>query len=78
MGSVDDSIKFDDTDPFYLNDSQHNECSWDIGQLAWARMSIYPFWPCIVSEEPRVGGTHQKYQGIWLKFVNSLFFLLKN
>lgn len=27
-------------------------CSFQVGDLAWARMGTYPFWPCIVTREP--------------------------
>lgn len=28
------------------------KCSWILGQLAWARGSSYPFWPCVVTLDP--------------------------
>lgn len=28
------------------------ECNWRLGQLAWARISTFPFWPCVVNLEP--------------------------
>ncbi|XP_014217286.1 histone-lysine N-methyltransferase NSD3 isoform X2 [Copidosoma floridanum] len=37
-------------------------CPWELGQLAWARMSIYPFWPCIVTYEPSPLQTYRKIQ----------------
>ncbi|KAL4714612.1 hypothetical protein ACJJTC_002177 [Scirpophaga incertulas] len=27
-------------------------CEYQVGDLAWARMGTYPFWPCIVTREP--------------------------
>lgn len=35
------------------------ECAWSLGQLAWARVGTYPFWPCLVNSEP-VTMIHQK------------------
>lgn len=28
------------------------KCAYQVGDLAWARMGTYPFWPCIVTREP--------------------------
>lgn len=28
------------------------KCLFQVGDLAWARMGTYPFWPCIVTREP--------------------------
>lgn len=28
------------------------KCPWILGQLAWARGSSYPFWPCVVTLDP--------------------------
>ncbi|CAH2984920.1 unnamed protein product [Chilo suppressalis] len=30
-------------------------CEYQVGDLAWARMGTYPFWPCIVTREPSSG-----------------------
>ncbi|XP_050681870.1 histone-lysine N-methyltransferase NSD2-like [Leptidea sinapis] len=27
-------------------------CQYQVGDLAWARMNTYPFWPCIITREP--------------------------
>jgi hypothetical protein len=27
-------------------------CDWVIGDLAWARVSGYPFWPCMIALDP--------------------------
>ncbi|XP_066598630.1 histone-lysine N-methyltransferase NSD2 [Prorops nasuta] len=35
----------------YVNDEECMD-NWDIGQVAWARMGNYPFWPCIVTNDP--------------------------
>ena len=32
--------------------SKEIESPWEPGQLVWARMSRYPFWPSIVSPDP--------------------------
>ncbi|XP_063834524.1 uncharacterized protein LOC135083730 [Ostrinia nubilalis] len=31
------------------------KCEYQVGDLAWARMGTYPFWPCIVTREPSSG-----------------------
>ncbi|KAL0860813.1 hypothetical protein ABMA27_009357 [Loxostege sticticalis] len=31
------------------------KCEYQVGDLAWARMGTYPFWPCIVTREPASG-----------------------
>ncbi|XP_011260373.1 histone-lysine N-methyltransferase NSD2 [Camponotus floridanus] len=28
------------------------ECQWVVGQLAWARVGNFPFWPCLVTLDP--------------------------
>ncbi|KAL0116161.1 hypothetical protein PUN28_011190 [Cardiocondyla obscurior] len=28
------------------------ECSWKMGELAWARVGNFPFWPCMVTVDP--------------------------
>ncbi|XP_076646596.1 nuclear receptor binding SET domain protein isoform X2 [Halictus rubicundus] len=28
------------------------QCSWTLGQLAWARVGNFPFWPCVVTLDP--------------------------
>ncbi|XP_038219408.1 protein PFC0760c-like [Zerene cesonia] len=28
------------------------QCQYQVGDLAWARMGTYPFWPCMVTREP--------------------------
>lgn len=28
------------------------ECQWVLGQLAWARVGNFPFWPCVVTLDP--------------------------
>jgi len=39
-----------------------NECHWVIGQLAWARVGSFPFWPCIVTLDP-ILMIYQKLRG---------------
>lgn len=29
------------------------QCEYQVGDLAWARMGTYPFWPCIITREPQ-------------------------
>ncbi|CAH0597788.1 unnamed protein product [Chrysodeixis includens] len=31
------------------------KCAYQVGDLAWARMGTYPFWPCIVTRDPSNG-----------------------
>ncbi|KAG5332861.1 NSD2 methyltransferase, partial [Acromyrmex heyeri] len=33
-------------------DNPNIECPWIIGQLAWARVGNFPFWPCMVTIDP--------------------------
>ncbi|KAG7205791.1 hypothetical protein KM043_007736 [Ampulex compressa] len=28
------------------------ECNWIVGQLAWARVGNFPFWPCVITLDP--------------------------
>ena len=30
-------------------------CDWMVGDLAWARVSGYPFWPCMIALDPEKG-----------------------
>ncbi|CAG9569536.1 unnamed protein product [Danaus chrysippus] len=31
------------------------QCEYQVGDLAWARMGSYPFWPCIITRDPHSG-----------------------
>ncbi|XP_045780468.1 uncharacterized protein LOC123877669 [Maniola jurtina] len=31
------------------------QCEYQVGDLAWARMGTYPFWPCIITRDPLSG-----------------------
>ncbi|KAJ0170937.1 hypothetical protein K1T71_013709 [Dendrolimus kikuchii] len=31
------------------------KCMYQVGDLAWARMGTYPFWPCIITRDPESG-----------------------
>lgn len=42
------------------------ECQWVLGQLAWARVGNFPFWPCVVTLDPLTLKYH-KLRGIFLK-----------
>ncbi|XP_012266706.2 histone-lysine N-methyltransferase NSD2 isoform X2 [Athalia rosae] len=56
--SVDQNVAVEnDSDSIHVSkesDSLHNivECSWSLGQLAWARIGTFPFWPCVINSEP--------------------------
>lgn len=28
------------------------QCEWILGQLAWARVGNFPFWPCVITLDP--------------------------
>ncbi|EFA10454.1 histone-lysine N-methyltransferase NSD2 [Tribolium castaneum] len=32
----------------------------EVGVLAWAKLGNFPYWPCLITQEP-ASGTHQKY-----------------
>ncbi|XP_058807272.1 histone-lysine N-methyltransferase NSD2-like [Phymastichus coffea] len=53
--SINKSMTFDDI---------LQSCEWEVDDLAWARMSIYPFWPCIVTYDPSSLMTYKKVQSI--------------
>jgi len=42
------------------------ECHWMLGQLAWARIGNYPFWPCMVTDDP-ISRIYHKFKGKFLK-----------
>lgn len=44
------------------------ECPWMVGQLAWARVGNFPFWPCMVTVDP-VSKIHYKLRGKFLKLI---------
>lgn len=46
--------------------SPASECSWMIGQLAWARVGNFPFWPCMVTVDP-ISRIYYKLRGKFLK-----------
>ncbi|XP_035729731.1 histone-lysine N-methyltransferase NSD2-like isoform X1 [Vespa mandarinia] len=33
-------------------DNNTAQCNWSLGQLAWARVGNFPFWPCVVTLDP--------------------------
>ncbi|XP_076238839.1 nuclear receptor binding SET domain protein [Calliopsis andreniformis] len=35
--------------PRMINSTQ---CNWVLGQLAWARVGNFPFWPCVITPDP--------------------------
>ncbi|EZA60650.1 putative histone-lysine N-methyltransferase NSD2 [Ooceraea biroi] len=35
------------------------ECHWKVGQLAWARVGNFPFWPCVVTLDPTTMTYHK-------------------
>ncbi|XP_017886764.1 histone-lysine N-methyltransferase NSD2 isoform X2 [Ceratina calcarata] len=37
------------------------DCSWILGQLAWARVGNFPFWPCVITLDP-VSRVYYKYR----------------
>jgi hypothetical protein len=69
-----------------INDSLTSEnvlrnSFWEIGQLAWARMSIYPFWPCMITFDPNSLMAFQKVQSKFgynykIIFTQNWFFFL--
>jgi hypothetical protein len=40
-------------------------CDWAIGDLAWARVAGYPFWPCMITLDPQQG-IFTKTSGKWV------------
>lgn len=42
--------------------SPSKECCWMVGQLAWARVGNFPFWPCVVTLDP-VSMSYHKLKG---------------
>lgn len=44
-------------------------CPWVLGQLAWARGSSYPFWPCVVTLDPKT----MLYYRVQSKYFTLLF-----
>lgn len=28
------------------------QCNWNLGEMAWARVGNFPFWPCVVTLDP--------------------------
>ncbi|XP_021923850.1 histone-lysine N-methyltransferase NSD2 isoform X3 [Zootermopsis nevadensis] len=58
-GIVKEEVKSDTTDKtcetseLSLCDEKMSGCDWVIGDLAWARVSGYPFWPCMIALDPQ-------------------------
>jgi hypothetical protein len=42
-----------ETSEMSLCDEKMSGCDWVIGDLAWARVSGYPFWPCMICLDPQ-------------------------
>jgi len=55
------------------------ECNWIVGQLAWARVGNFPFWPCIVTFDPTTMTYHKlrsKFALFNFKFKLNTSFIL--
>ena len=50
------------------------DCPWILGQLAWARGSSYPFWPCVVTQDPKT----LLYYKVQSKYVVNFLSLILN
>lgn len=48
------------------------ECSWIVGQLAWARVGNFPFWPCMITVDPE-SRIYYKVKGKFFKFMYIFF-----
>ncbi|XP_001603633.2 probable histone-lysine N-methyltransferase Mes-4 isoform X2 [Nasonia vitripennis] len=73
-----DESKNSSTDVSMVNDSRNStlvnnalssedlikNSTWELGTLAWARMSIYPFWPCMITHDPNSPMIYQKVQTV--------------
>lgn len=49
------------------------QCNWVLGQLAWARVGNFPFWPCVITLDP-VSMIYNRLKGtlfIYVKTVNN-------
>ena len=44
------------------------EGDYSVGDLIWAKVSGYPFWPCMVSVDP-ISGVYSKVSGISLFII---------
>jgi len=44
------------------------ECQWTVGQLAWARVGNFPFWPCMVTVDP-TSRIYYKLRGKFLMLI---------
>ncbi|XP_024945454.1 histone-lysine N-methyltransferase NSD2 isoform X2 [Cephus cinctus] len=40
-------------------DRETIDCKWKVGQLGWARVGTFPFWPCVVTLDPATFSYHK-------------------
>ena len=62
LGKDSDTIKNSSNIDNSTSEDLLKSCPWEKDQLAWARMSIYPFWPCIVTFDPNSFMSYTKVQ----------------
>lgn len=43
------------------NRLESEKCQWKVGQLGWAQVSTFPYWPCIITLDPTIN-QHTKLQ----------------
>ncbi|CAH1155865.1 unnamed protein product [Phaedon cochleariae] len=67
--SIETSLRFSNKvrilDPDAVKDIRGNVLRFKVGSIAWAKIGSYPFWPCLVTEEPSTG--------IYVKNISSRF-----
>ncbi|KAK0080937.1 hypothetical protein PV325_013077 [Microctonus aethiopoides] len=53
------------------NRQESEKCQWKVGQLGWAQVSTFPYWPCIITLDPTIN-QHTKLQIIGKGTVNMI------
>lgn len=49
------SLKMDDDDCMQVDKAAPSMCvEYEIGDLVWAKVGTYPWWPCMVSSDPQL------------------------
>jgi PWWP domain. len=54
-GTTQVKIKEEITETSVQRNESFPACDWRVGDLAWARVSGYPFWPCMIALDPEKG-----------------------
>lgn len=60
--------KFNSLDRLHLTTAPSKEGLFEVGDLIWAKMIGYPWWPCMISVDPETGH-YSRIAGFWFTIL---------